>query len=115
VDFYFLRFFAKLAAEAYALFAVLQQASKGGGEVNSDQRSRTTSQAFLKLSWSRLWPASPSLTFLNMKKSPGARFGVIGQVFFLYFCKAFASSGEIGDEVSYSLHTWAEVGGGGII
>jgi hypothetical protein len=29
---------------------------------------------------------------------------------FLNFCKAFASSGEIGEKISHSLHMWA--GGG---
>jgi hypothetical protein len=33
--------------------------------------------------------------------------------FLLNFYKAFASSGEIGEKVSHSLHTWAEEGGGG--
>jgi hypothetical protein len=35
----------------------------------------TPSQVFLIVSWSRLWPSSPSLTFLNKKKSAGARSG----------------------------------------
>jgi hypothetical protein len=35
----------------------------------------TPSQAFLKLSWSRLWPASPSLTLLNKKKSGSTKLG----------------------------------------
>ncbi len=69
----------------------------------------TPSQAFLKLSWSRIWPASPSLTFLNKKNSAGTRLGEYSGCF-LYFCKAFASSGEIGGEVSHSLHTRPEVG-----
>jgi hypothetical protein len=38
----------------------------------------TPSQVFLIVSWSRLRPSSPSLTFLNKKKSAGARSGEYG-------------------------------------
>ncbi len=51
---------------------------KAAAKSTAERLLVTPSQAFLMVSWSRFWPPSPSLTFLNKKKSAGARSGEYG-------------------------------------
>ncbi len=62
-----------------ALFAVLQPASEGGGEVDGGQCSRDPLPGVLDSVLVQALAFSPSLTFLNKKKSAGARSGEWGR------------------------------------
>ncbi len=71
-----LRFFGELAAEADTLFAALQQASEGGGEVNGDQRSGDPLPGVLEAVLVQALACQPPFCFfLNKKKSAGAKLG----------------------------------------
>ncbi len=73
---YFWRFFDKLSAEADALFAALQQASEGGGEVDVDQRSPDPLPGILEAVLVQAMACQPPFwLFFNKKNSAGARLG----------------------------------------